>query len=197
MIYFVHRPDPVFTILVDEALSLTLAQFEGETEEGWRSFPSEASRCFSMELARSSSRRILEAHRSDAIYQLSDYLWLLLYESLEAMCEIHNEDARSGDFPGDLKPIGEYRFRWIDFDMLLGVYFWDLDFLPYPNEFTPAPGVREAMGMSDEVFGIHRGLEPHGDELRITPVEPSADWGCAEDLFREGSTVYPDPPDED
>ena len=82
-----------------------------------------------MELARSSLTRILEAHRFEDVYQLSDYLWLLVYESLEAMCQIHNEDARSGEYPGGLIPIGEHRFRRIDFETLLQLYFWDLDFL--------------------------------------------------------------------
>ena len=63
MIYFANKPDLVFATLLD----LALAQLEGETEEGWRRRPSEASRCFSLELARSSLTRILEAHRSEDV----------------------------------------------------------------------------------------------------------------------------------
>ena len=191
MIYFQVRPDEILTLLVEESITVDLILLEGETESGWREGNTPATRCFSLDLAITGFQKIIKAHRSEEVYQLSDYLWLLLYECLKTNCEIHNDYARMGDYPGGLIQIGRYRIRRIDFGNLVDTFFWDLDFLPHDDGFVPSRETRDSIGMSQQVFGIHSGLPPHSEELELTRVVPQP-WGEAGDLFRDGSECYPD-----
>ncbi len=49
------------------------------------------------------------------------------------------------------------------------------------------------MGMTEQVFGIAEGWEPHSEELLVERLD-RADWDESDpnELFRRGSTRYPD-----
>jgi len=194
MIYFQCRPDEVFNLIVEEALEIALDQMRVLNDTDWESLGTFSSRCLPRLVALKCFEDLLSAHRSRDVFRLSDYLWLLLYESLAAYCEIHNDLAQ--DSPGGRVAVGEYRIPAIDCDGLCEVFFWDMDFAPFPEGMIPGAELRKAMGMSGQVFGISTGLQPHSSELELTKVNPK-NWEGADELLRADSAEYPDFPIDD
>jgi hypothetical protein len=136
-------------------------------KEDWPAQYPTAARCFSPALARATLGQLLTASRADQVYQLTDYHWLLLYDTLRAYCALHNDYAQEA--PTQTLPVGPYQIGPIDFDALLDLYFWDTDFLlEGPTLAGLGPDTRKAMDVADEVFGISQGLPPHPDELKLT-----------------------------
>ena len=170
MLYYANKPDPVLQYLTQEALLEVLDALEdgghGDFDLWEANYP-ESARCFDPQVARGVIERLLRASESESVYALGEYQWLLLYESLKTYCAITNDLARDS---GECWRFGEYQFREVDFDALLDIFFWDMDFLSAPSE----PLVRKAMGMSDQVFGIAHGLAPHTEELQLRKATPSA-----------------------
>ena len=115
-----------------------------------------------------------------AAYRISDSQWLLLYECLANYCAELNDTA-SGQ-PDGLLPVGEYGLAEIDFDAVVGVYFWDTEFLVPPGEVTPI----------ETPSSYAHGWHADSDALHVEKVEDPA-WGEGEaPCFRPGSHRYPD-----
>lgn len=95
--------------------------------------PSDQDECFAEDMPRSSRfftpqeakeqlRAMQRAIHATALYQPTDYHWLLLYECLKLYCELFN------DLPGGA--INEkYGIESIDFNGVVDYFFWDSDFL--------------------------------------------------------------------
>ncbi len=116
-------------------------------------------------------KALLKANQDDGtLYQLTDYHWLLLYESLRVYAEVENDTARVSGTP---IRCGPYRIGHLDFEEIVDYYFWDTDFL-IPELATIPEDARKQMGVSPETWGLACGLKPHPDELTIEPV-PDAD----------------------
>ena len=170
-----HPPDAIFTALLLDAVdymidSITPLASLGETpeavEEEWRgSYPLSAG-LFSMSLARETLKRLRTAILAPEVYQATDYHWLLLYDALEFHCTVFN-DTSSPEEPGE---VGPYLIGAIDFDLLLSLFFWDLDFLVEPD-YLEAIGEkgRQMLGVNPELFGLAHGLAPHAAELDLIP----------------------------
>ena len=117
-----------------------------------------------------------------AVYRIAESQWLLLYECLENYCAELNNVAPNQ--PDGLLPVGDDRLAEIDFDAVVGLYFWDTDFLAPPGGIEPVG-----------VTGSH-GWHADSDELHVEKVEDPA-WGEGETRwFRAGSRRYPDLLDE-
>ncbi len=73
------------------------------------------------------------------------------------------------------------------------MFFWDTDFA-YSPELIEGIGenVRKEMGMTEQVFGIAEGWEPHSEELLVERLD-RVDWdeSDTDELFLPGSTRYP------
>ena len=114
------------------------------------------------------------------MYRISDSQWLLLYECLANYCAELN-DVASGQ-PDGLLPVGEYGLAEIDFDAVVGVYFWDTEFLVAPGEVMPVETA------SPDAYGWHA----DSDALHVEKIEYPA-WGEGEaPCFRPGYCRYPD-----
>jgi hypothetical protein len=56
--------------------------------------------------------------------------------------------------------------RHIDFEAILEIFFWDLDFtIPLEELSALGSGGRDMMGIHDQVFNSAAGFVPHPDEL--------------------------------
>lgn len=195
MIRFERKPDEVFTAILHEALKTELDQIReliGGDPEDWSAMSPRLSRCFTPQTAAAAIEQLLAASRDAAVYQITDYHWLVLYECLRAYCQWHNDIA--AEQPDGLLPVGEFRIGEIDFDAVADLYFWDTDFLFDPSTLERlGPDARQSLTISDEAFAIAQGLQPHPDELRIERwEEPEWEEGEMEELFRPGSRRYPD-----
>jgi hypothetical protein len=191
-------PDPVFTAILHAALEETrdwiTNVLEDAGDEWWSAqYPLIAAR-FTPQLTLEVIDRLLVASRDTTVYELTEYHWLLLYESLKVFCNIHNDNAR--DHPDDVFPVGPYRIGQIDFDELLDTYFEDLDILTEPEVLERlGPEGRREMHMRDEIFGVAHGLPPHPDEVRLPhrPPRPwdESDWEEARKAWPSTLPVYP------
>jgi hypothetical protein len=197
MLHWQTEPDQLLMKIVDEAIADALDfshALKSTFPPDWAEcFPS-AARFFSIDSWMSEAQKLKAANRSPQVFQITDYHWLLLEEVLRRYCELYND--------GTIDRIVHEgtRIREIDFEGILELFFWDLDFA-IPFEELAALGLsgREQMGTSDEALAIAAGLAPHADELVLEEVE-SPRWlrrdGEEDDeeevaLFRPGCPVYP------
>ena len=182
MLRWNETPDRVFQAIVHACLESTrdmIAAYdhEGELTGGKRAarnpdYRDELPRLakyFSGQQAMALLKALLHASQDDgALYQLTDYHWLLLYESLRVYSEVENDGARLSGTP---IRCGSYRIGRLDFDEIVDYYFWDTDFL-IPELATISEDARRQIGVSPETWGLACGLPPHPDELKIEPVPP-------------------------
>ena len=195
MIRFAQTPDQVFTEILHSALEDTLfllIQMEEDQDfDLWgANFPNAAS-CFTAQRAAPVIRELLAASNDEsALYQVTDYHWLLLHDCLLNFCEVFNDTAKEEDRRIDGSEIQE-----VDFDWIVEFYFWDVDFL-MPAEILDKMGneVRTDIGQfSDEAFAIAHGLEPHSDELRMEKEDLSSPPKDRRgDFYHKNSVRYPD-----
>lgn len=197
MILFALPQDDVMSHILENALGLLVAELQQSVEckddAFWRSGYPLAERCFATETALRTAQQLLEISREPDCYRITDYHWLLLYDSLESFCELCNDEARQE--PDGRCRIGPYAFRKIDFDNLVELYFWDNDFLmPFGVVGRLGGKRREQLGIDDHVFGISQGWDPHPDELRVERLTAdSLPYTQSEPLHFPDSTRYPDP----
>jgi hypothetical protein len=176
---FASEPDQVFHTITTESLKVAISVCSVLPSDDYRlskGAKREATRCYRQRFpnayklftradARQVCELLLEAHVDETtLYYLTDYHWLVLHDVLLSFCVEHS------DAPEDYPKVGPYRLGPLDFDTMVDVFFWDLDFLiPEILEVTAAK--REQAGVSQEAWGIAAGLKPHPDELRLTPCE--------------------------
>jgi len=180
MLRWSETPDQVFQAIVHDCLESTqdmigVYDAEGRPTEEERearatqyrdAFPRLA-QYFSWQEAVAILKALLKASRDDGtLYQVTDYHWLLLYESLRVFAEVENDRAREFGMP--IK-CGPYRIGRLDFEEIVDYYFWDTDFL-IPEIAAVPEDARKQMGVSPETWGLAWGLKPHPDELKIEPV---------------------------
>lgn len=173
MLYFSHRPDPVFRAILSAAFESECDSIKGYLENDhdlWEGCYPESSRYFSADTCLDILTQLYCAIRDPIVYRPTDYHWLLLYEVLQNYCVIHNDLAPAA--PTGWRPVGEFKLREIDFDALVDLYFWDTEFLLAP-----------AQGCSTDAA-----------DLVLTPIEPSRwqDKAVSESAFHPGSMRYPD-----
>jgi hypothetical protein len=182
MLRWNETPDQVFQAIVHDCLESIRDMIEAydhaeEPTEGEREarhieyrdeFPRLA-RYFAGRQAVALLKTLLKASQDDGtLYQLTDYHWLLLYESLRVYAEIENDHARISGMP---IRCGPYRIGRLDFEEIVDYYFWDTDFM-IPALATMPEDARRQMGVSPETWGLACGLTPHPDELEIEPLGP-------------------------
>ena len=68
----------------------------------------------------------------------------------------------------------KYGIEEIDFDEILDLYFWDLDFLtPASTLLDMTQQDRQAVGFSREAFGVIQRWKPHKEELALVKWQES------------------------
>lgn len=186
MLYFQTRPDRVFLAILQEALQYARDELDiapthedDATDEYYRVLYPALPRFFERGELVEVLDRLLQAQRPPAVYEITDYHWLVLHECLEGFCDLHNDGALDDD-----GRVGPYVIDSIDFAALVDRFFWDIDFqwgsvLLEVEE--RAPGRVQA---SRQAWKIAAGLRPDPEDLRIAAIPRSA------------GEIWPDDPDE-
>ena len=90
--------------------------------------------------------------------------------------------------------------RHIDFEAILEIFFWDLDFtMPLGDLAALGVAGRFMMGIHDQALNAAAGFVPHPDELALDAVT-NPEWTELEEdevLFRRGYATYPSLPLEE
>ena len=132
MLYWATKPDPLFTKIVDVAISVgrdLVRTWEGSRSTEWASMYPGLAKFFTPATSNRELERLRGAHGSSKVFRLGDYQWLLLYEVLRDFCEAYNDQSMNGiEHEGTL-------IRHIDFEAILESFFWDLDFtIPFAGQ---------------------------------------------------------------
>ncbi len=190
--------DYTFVLIVDEIrIAISTANKTEEVPQMFGNLLPLASRVFNAETALHTLKRIHACHKRPGLYSINDYHFLLLYDTLQHFCEIHNDMVRIADTArgkNRASKIGAFHVERIEFDDLTGIYFFDTDFL-IASDTIRELGLdrRREMGISDETFGISQGLAPHPEELQIKVLKNEKSvLTLRSDYFSPSSRVYPD-----
>jgi hypothetical protein len=206
MLRFQACPDRVFTAILHDALELGGALLRvrrtrprpaelQQREAVYASLYPRTSTFFTRLEALDVMTALLAASRDAAVYQITDFHWLVLYECLEAFCGLHNDSVKGKR--RTTRAVGLYRIGPIDFDFIVDHFFWDTDFLLGRDLLELSPDQRQRqLGVSDEAFSIAAGLKPHPDELRIV-LRAEPDFGPGEMTGPERGRVPVYPAEED
>jgi hypothetical protein len=181
MLYFRTKPDPVFMVLVDQALRWELGLFrrisaENDLEAWFVEYPS-LERIFTPYSAMVTVEDLLRAHAQSTVYRPTDFHWLAIYECLKNYCFWHNDRLSESEEP--FLWIQSYRFGYLEFDSILERYFWDQDFLCLPPSDEEEPHVTCWPAELEPVEDLSMGLRPHPAHLRFTVVQEMA-WHVPE-----------------
>jgi hypothetical protein len=180
MLKFQTPPDKIFMailtgsmeIMIDQIRELQAVHRKKEIGAGaLESLMAHATRVFVPETALKTLKNMLHCHAGPGLYRLNDYHYLLLYDTLEYFCDIHNDMVLTAPNAREKKKasrIAGVHIERIDFDDLIDIYFFDTDFL-IDEDVVMNLGLerRKGLGIHDETFGISQGLTPHPEELKI------------------------------
>ncbi len=206
MLKFQTNPDVVFMAILSDSMSLMVDQLREVEEEllmpglkrdDLQIILPNACRVFNAGTAIHTLRQMLNCHREKLLYCMNDYHFLILYDTLQNFCDIHNDFVRTADDvreKEELSMLGGIQIERINFDDLIDIYFFDIDFLLDTKTVTGL-GLdgRKMLGIRDEAFGISHGLTPHSEELALIADEYERyDPAEQDQLWSESSKVYPD-----
>jgi hypothetical protein len=206
MLRFQSHPDKVFTAILTDSIvlmineindSVVLSQSKEEQSEYLKSFLPNASKVFDPQTALNTLHEMMVCLQRPPLYQLNDYHYLLLYDTLSNLFDLHNDavrEAKTKQHRKQISQIGAYYIEELLFNDMVDIYFFDTDFLFDPETMMQL-GLegKKAMAINEETFGLTQGLTPHPEELELkvheseTPIEvdPSPYFGTK-------SKVYPD-----
>jgi len=182
----------------DELLdAITYSTTEEGIKEQLDTLLPNAGRVFNFHTALDTVRAMDAYLRKPELYQLNDYHYLLLYDALLNLCDLHNEAIKDCETEEDriqLSQIGDYLIRELLFDEMVDIYFFDTDFLLNPDDaFNLGMQGRNGLNVSEETFHISQGFAPHPEELELKEYEGEAPAPPeASPYFGSKSKVYPD-----
>jgi hypothetical protein len=181
MLLFQAWPDSIFRAILHEALcqvrDVDVVRYRKgyrpskaerkELDESYRdAYPNLAPLITRRELVRLIDR-LLAASRSDQLYRLTDYHWLVLYLCLQTYCDRHNDGIT-----GTEGTVGPYEIDRVDFDAIVERFFFDTDFLLGPVLLQAEENAPGRLGASRQSWKIAAGLKPDAADLELVPVLP-------------------------
>lgn len=177
MLGFQEDPDERSLAILHAALTDSLEETElskddpeAYQERFTRSYPKSA-KCFTPSLGETTLMDLLRASQDSALYQLTDYHWLLLYEVFWSFTQVFNDEPEC--VIGGLELVTKYGVREIDFYEFIDQYFWDTDFLAHPNDvIMMGEAGRKMMDFNKEAYGVIQRWTPHPEELVLTKLDP-------------------------
>ncbi len=180
MLRFASRPDPAFAAFLDASLEDEIDQLrdpETSYDDVLVNYSSQTRAIFARRELLAELERLLESHRSPALYKIGDYHFLILHDVLQMHTEIHNDSL---DLSGGMRRYGPVTLGRIDFGAVLDHYFLDTDFLFAPEVLGDMDEqTKRAMDFEEETWGVVHRLKPHPEELSmrqmsqdLLPVDP-------------------------
>lgn len=188
MLFFAQRPDVAFHKIVLWGLEVThdhLKEEYMEDDDVMSVFYEQTKQLFSRKELLSQVSKLLISHKSNKLFRITDYHFLILHDIIFQTAELHNEHIQEGE-----SLFGELQIKNIDFEMISEIFFWDEDFLISNDIFDNlAWEAKDRLGISDEVFSITHGLKPHPSELEIKIMDIPKNWEALE-VYKRGED-YP------
>jgi len=150
--------------------ALEWLDFNRDYPEGFPVSYPESAKCFTPALAEQTLKNVLQCSHDSALYQLTDYHWLLLYEVLWKFSEIFNDEP---ELVAGEELVATYGMKNVDFSEFIDLYFWDIDFMTKPDDLINMGEVgREVMDFNKEAYGVIQRWPPHPEELELKKVSP-------------------------
>ncbi len=207
MLRFQRAPDAVFQAILRDGLSYAIdfisdMRAESEHDESLsredfaNCFPA-AGKVFPPRLAAETLRDLFKCLDRPGIYYLNDYHYLLLYDVLDFLSEVHNDRVSMARNKGERKEasfVDPFYIENIDFDEIVELYFFDIDFLTSPDVMLNMPSWFKQT-YNPEAFALSQGLLPHPEELALkvdTIEDPFLYKITAPRYFGPKSKIYPD-----
>jgi hypothetical protein len=175
LLEFQAEPDPIFRAILDAALAWTRDQLypylesASPSEEQLQELDEHYREYLYPELARFMSRTetigqidgLLNTLNAPGRYRITDYHWMILHESLQMFCDLHNDNEWDGK-------VGPYLIETIDLDWIVERFFFDTDFA-FGVDFLLADERREQPipGVSPQARRIAAGLRPTSEDLEV------------------------------
>ncbi len=173
MLRFSSKPDPAFAAFLDAALEDEVEHVRDphvSDEDARVNYSSQTRAIFDRQELLAELERLLESHRSPALYKIGDYHFLILYDVLQIHTHLHNDSLA---FSGGVRRYGAVVLRKIDFDAVLDYYFFDTDFLFAPEILgSMDEKTKMVMDFADETWGVVHQMKPHAEELSLQEVSP-------------------------
>ena len=175
MLRFQEPPDEISLAILHAAFADALDWIDDnqdDPEDFARVYP-ESAKCFTPQLAKKILKQLLRASKDPALYKLTDYHWLLLYEVLSKFAELFNDQPEI--VIGGSELVTKYAIQEIDLAEFIDLYFWDTDFL-IDSEAMIQMGheSRESLGLNKEAYGVMQRWAPHPEELELKKVRTAA-----------------------
>lgn len=193
MLDFQQTPDVIFYKIIENAINYSVPMIE-DTEDGdYYEIMPYASKIFKREDALKAISELLKYHKAAGVWYITDYYYLLLYDMLDSYISMINDE---GDINKYLK-IDKYKIKRIDYEALLNLYFYDLDFLfgVDDNLVIANPIIKKNLRISDESCKISNRMLPDKNDLRIWKNNDNQEKGdkpVKTRMYGKGSTEYPD-----
>jgi hypothetical protein len=206
MLRFQSQPDDVFTAILKDGIEYMIESIKEfvfkekdkkEANEDFKWLLPDACKVYNPNTAVDTLKRMLICLERPRLYYLNDYHYLLLFDSLEHFCVVHNDlvnDAPTSIDREEVSQIGDYFIEKLLFDEMVDIYFYDTDFLFDPEAILDL-GLkgRQQMAINQEAFAITQGLAPHPEELKIGLHKGEIPIKIASSpYFGSTSKVYPD-----
>jgi hypothetical protein len=206
MIKFQETPDRIFIEILKTGMEIITDEIEdilGYSESPKRAkdelrlvLPL-AAKVFSPEAALRTLRDMLEKLFLPGLYQMNDYHFLLLYDTLQLYSELHNDMVRTAGSKEEriaAAAIGPYYILKTDFGRIIDIYFCNTNFLFDPDVMLSLrEEEKKYMEINPEAFSVAQGLPPHPEELVLREL-PGEVYKIPEtsSYFNDSSAVYPD-----
>ena len=87
-------------------------------------FYEQTKQLFSRKELLSQVSKLLISHKSNKLFRITDYHFLILHDIIFQTAELHNEHIQEGE-----SLFGKLQIKNIDFEMISEIFFWDEDFL--------------------------------------------------------------------
>jgi hypothetical protein len=162
---------------VNDALSLSNKE---EISEQMISLLPNAENVFNAQTALTTLKEMMICLEKPQVYYLNDYHYLMLYDTLSNLCDLHNaavEDCKTEEDRKQISQIGDYY----------------IDLFDPEDMFQLGLEGRKEKAINEETFAVIQGLIPHPEELALK--EYDGDIPIATDsspYFGSKSKVYPD-----
>jgi len=193
MLNFQGNPDIIFTEILNDAFDFGIAWIKDVPElEFYENMFPNACKNFSRDLAIKTLEDLKQKNKSEKLWLLNDYHFVLIYDCLDEFCANKNDTVF--DIGKPIYKIKEYKVNNLDFELLIEAYFWDTDFLFEQEAFLNAGSdIKEQLSIDPNTFGVVTGLKPHPTELKLIiaengvfiPLDPIPD------IYKAKSRTYP------
>ena len=207
MLRFQRPPDVVFQAILRDSMDFSIDFIhvlienneydESRAREDMESDCPAMAKVFTPSLARTTLLKLRKCLDRPEIYSLNNYHYLLLFGVIAYYADIHNDMVAISESREERKEasfVDPFYIETIDVDGLLGLYFFDTDFLTDAETMLNIPDWFRA-SYTPETFGLSLGMLPHAEELELK-VDASEDMGLYKvmqsDCFGPKSKTYPD-----